>query len=312
MTMIKVHHGYENIAIANPVVTLGIFDGVHKGHRAIIAKLVGKAKEMGGESVIITFEPHPRQILSGEAETFSFLTSFEEKRDMLGECGIDNIVVIKFDRKFSSIDACDFVERILIGKTGARYLIVGFNHHFGKSGQGDFETVRRCASNYGLPVERVEPLIIDGREVSSSNIRNALAAGRLEEANELLGYSYFMNGKIVPGRQIGREIGYPTANIKPDFDQKLIPKDGVYAVKVTVSGKRYPGVMSIGFNPTVEESPLKRTIEVNIIGFDREIYGSAVCVEFRYRLRDELKFNTLEELARQIGIDREMALKLLS
>jgi riboflavin kinase/FMN adenylyltransferase len=310
LTMI-IHQGYENLHFKNPVVTLGIFDGVHRGHRMVIDSLVSRAKELNGESVIITFYPHPRQVLSENKEELFFLTSLEEKTMLIEKTGVDHLVIIQFDRNFSNRESCEFVKDVLIGKIGTKHLIVGFNHHFGKRGEGDFDTIKKCAESLDFNVEKVRALNSDSVIISSSAIRNALINGRLGDANELLGYHYFMNGSIVKGKELGRKIGFPTANIKPDYSNKLIPKDGVYAVKVEHGGKEYSGVMSIGMNPTVNMDPRLRTIEVNIFNFDMEIYGEKVCIVFMYRLRDEKKFANLKDLAAQIELDKSKAIQLL-
>jgi riboflavin kinase / FMN adenylyltransferase len=307
-----IHQGYENLQLKNPVVTLGIFDGVHRGHRTVIDTLVSRAREVNGESVIITFYPHPRQVLSDNKKALYFLTSLDEKIILLESCGVDHLVVIGFDRDFSNREACEFVKEVLIGKIGTRHLIVGFNHHFGRQGEGTFETIKKCAESFNLIVEKIRALNTDSGIVSSSAIRDALLEGNLDAANELLGYHYFMNGTVVKGKELGRKIGYPTANIKPDYENKLIPKNGVYAVEIKLEERIYRGVMSIGLNPTINEKPRERTIEANIFDFDREIYGAKVCVIFRFRLRDEIKFNSLSELADQIELDKKKAIGLMS
>jgi len=307
-----IHQGYENLNFRNPVVTLGIFDGVHRGHRTVIDTLVGRAKEVNGESVIITFYPHPRQVLSGDNTKLEFLTSLEEKIILLEKSGINHVVIIGFDRDFSNREACEFVREVLIEKIRTKHLIVGFNHHFGRKREGDFEAIRKCAESYNFKVEQIRALNSESGIISSSAIRNALLAGNLEEANDLLGYSYFMNGTVVGGKKLGRRIGYPTANIIPDYHNKLIPKDGVYAVEIWIKEERYSGMMSIGLNPTVNENPDIRTIEANIFDFDMDIYGARVCVVFRYRLRDEMKFENISLLARQIELDKKRAIRHLS
>jgi riboflavin kinase/FMN adenylyltransferase len=307
-----IHQGYENLHFRNPVVTLGIFDGVHRGHRTVIDTLVSRAKEVNGESIVITFYPHPRQVLSDNKGKLEFLTSLEEKIILLERSGINHLIIIQFDRDFSNREACEFVREVLIEKIGTKHLIVGFNHHFGRQGEGDFNAIKKCAESYDFNVEQIRALNSDSGIISSSAIRNALAEGKLEEANNLLGYSYFMNGTIVGGKRLGTKIGYPTANIKPDYLNKLIPKDGVYAVEISFNGEKYAGMMSIGLNPTVNEDTDVRTIEANIFDFDQDIYGAEICVIFRYRLRDEMKFENIGLLVRQIELDKKKTLELLS
>ena len=307
----QVHKGYENLNLNNPVVTLGTFDGVHKGHKVVLERLLLRAKEEGGESVVISFYPHPRQVLQNEGRQFSLLTSFEEKKALLQESGVDHLVIIEFDHDFSNKSACNFVEEILINKLRTRHLIVGFNNHFGKRGEGNFETIRECAADHDIFLEQVEAFKSDHGIISSSTIRKALLDGELKWANDSLGYDYSILGTVVGGRKLGRELGYPTANIKPSDQSKLLPRDGVYAVELCIGTDKYYGVLSIGLNPTVNNGPGPRSIEVHIFGFDRNIYGKEIRVVFRFRLRDEIYFDTLEELKQQIETDRQEAIQLL-
>jgi riboflavin kinase/FMN adenylyltransferase len=305
-----IHKGYENLNILNPVVTLGIFDGVHRGHKTLIASLIRKARSVKGESVIITFYPHPRLVLSENKASLVFLTSLEEKISLLEKEGVDQLIIIPFDHELSNKESCDFIKEVLVKKIGTKFLIAGFNNHFGKKGEDDFDTIRRCAESFEIVVEQVKALETDKGIVSSSLIREALLKGELEEANRLLGYDYFINGTIIEGRHLGKEIGFPTANIDPDYKNKLVPKDGVYAVDVIIEGFKHQGMLSIGSNPTVNNDPRKKTIEVNIFGFEKDIYNSEICVVFRYRLRDEIKFNSIDLLADQLEADKKMALKV--
>ena len=306
-----IHEGYENLNIINPVVTLGIFDGVHLGHKALITSLLSRARSVKGESVIITFYPHPRAVLSDDNTRLAFLTSQGEKIYLLEKERVDHLVIVPFDYDLSNKEACEFIEEVLVKKIGTKYLIAGFNHHFGRKSENNFDTIRRCAESFKIVVERVKALDTDNGIVSSSLIREALLNGELEEANKLLGYDYFINGTIIEGRHLGRGIGFPTANINPDYKNKLIPKDGVYAVEILIEGIKHPGMLSIGSNPTVNDDPENRTIEVNIFGFEREIYGSKICVVFRRRLRDEIRFENISLLAEQLELDKKMALQYL-
>ena len=302
--IMQVHKGYEDLDLKNPVVTLGVFDGVHRGHRTVIDRLLLRARQLGGESIVISFFPHPRQVLKRKADNFGLLTSLEET-------GIDHLVIIEFNRDFSNKTACSFVEDILLKKIGTRNLIVGFNNHFGKRGEGNFETIRSCAEDHDFYLEQVEALNSEFGIISSSAIRKALMSGELEKANHQLGYDYFLHGSVIRGRKLGRELGYPTANIMLADKNKLLPKDGVYAVELLIEDEKYKGVLSIGLNPTVNSGPAPRSIEVHIFGFNRDIYGKELCIIFRFRLRDELYFDTLEGLKVQIEEDRIEAIKLL-
>lgn len=306
-----IHEGYENLMFTNPVVTLGIFDGVHSGHRALLNLLVKRALKIKGESVVITFHPHPRLVLEKETEETFFLSTLDEKKLLMEKAGVEHLVIIRFTKQFSRILASDFIEEILINKIGTRYLIIGHDHHLGYQGEGNYDTIVKCASNLGFKVEQVEGFRTGEETISSSLIREALLKGRLDEANQWLGYYYSLKGKVIEGRKIGRELGFPTANIKPDDKYKLLPLDGVYAVDIQTDSKKLPGMLSIGKNPTVNKTTGSRSIEVNIFNFKSDIYGKEIEIIFRYRLRDEIKFENTDQLARQMGIDKERAMKLL-
>jgi riboflavin kinase/FMN adenylyltransferase len=306
-----IHQGYRNLNFVNPVVTMGIFDGVHLGHRFLLDCLVSRAGEVSGEAVVITFQPHPRLVLGGDTEGLSFLSTMEEKKLFLEKNGIDHLVVIRFTRSFSRIKAYDFVEKILVGEIGTRYLIIGHDHHFGHQGEGDYNTIENCAVSSGFMVEQVEGFKTSEGTISSSMIREALLQGKIEEANKWLGYSYSLPGEVVAGKKIGRKIGYPTANIKPVDKFKLIPGNGVYAVEAQIDNRNWLGMLSIGKNPTVNKTSAERSIEVNIFNFSDNIYDKKIKIMFRYRLRDEKKFNSTAELARQMEKDRERAIRML-
>jgi riboflavin kinase/FMN adenylyltransferase len=307
-----IHEGYENLNLVTPVVTLGIFDGVHRGHRALLDCLVSCAREAKGESVVITFSPHPRLVLEQNRVNLSFLTTMDEKKVLLENANVDHLIIIEFNTMFSKIQACEFIKEVLVEKIGTKHLIIGYNHHFGRSGEGDFNTIKQCAESLDFKVEQVQGFHTEEGAISSSSIREALLKGRLDEANRWLGYSYSMSGTIVEGRKIGRSIGFPTANIKPDYQYKLIPGNGVYAVEVQLDGIRHPGMLSIGSNPTVNNDSRARSIEVHILDFNENIYGRAISVIFRKRLRDEIKFDNTEQLAEQMKLDKQQVLLLLT
>jgi len=307
-----IHDGYKDIKLISPVVTLGIFDGVHRGHQDLLGHLVSRAKEINGESVVITFDPHPRLVLDKNRNELSFLTTMDEKKTLLGNAGIDHVIIIRFTPEFSRMNACDFVKEVLVQKIGTSYLVVGYDHHFGKDGGGNFDTIKECAASFGFSVEQVQGLKTEEGAISSSIIRDALLKGKLDDANRLLGYNYSLRGSIVKGRRIGRMLGFPTANIKPDYQYKLIPGDGVYAVGVQIDRFWLKGMLSIGKNPTVSSASGSRSIEVNIFDFEKDIYGKEIKVVFRSRLRDEIKFDSIEQLARQMELDREHATRLLT
>lgn len=307
-----IHEGYEDLKLKSPIVTMGIFDGVHLGHKKLLSYLRSKASETGSETAVITFSPHPRLVLEKNDPVLSFLTTFDEKKALLAKEKIDHLIVIEFTRRFGNIHACDFVKDILIKKIGAAKLIVGHDHHFGRKGEGDYATIKKCTEEFGFNVEQVKGFRSDGKPVSASGIREALLSGNLEQANKWLGYDYTVSGTIVGGRMIGRTIGYPTANIQPDSVHKLIPANGVYAVEVRTGKGNYPGMLSIGTNPTVNIDPRIRSIEVHILNFSDNIYGQNISVVFRKWLREEKKFDNLEQLTIQMDRDKQDTLRHLS
>lgn len=308
----EIHRGCENLDLRKPVVTLGIFDGVHRGHRVLLDTVVNRSIETGGDSVVITFDPHPRLVVENNKAKLSFLSSMEEKIALLEKAHIGHLIIMRFTKAFSRIRACDFVMNVLSDKVKTRHLIIGHDHHFGYQGEGNFETVNDCAASMGFVVEQVPGLRSGKGAISSSLIRDALLNGDLDNANKWLGYCYPIRGQVVTGKGIGRKLGFPTANIKPDYRYKLIPSDGVYAVDIKVEGEIKPGMLSIGSNPTVNRNPQKRFIEVNIFNFEEDIYGHEIEIALRYRLRNEIRFKNFEQLATQMEHDREMAMKLLT
>ncbi len=307
----EIHEGYEGLDLGKPVVTLGIFDGVHRGHRVLLDTLVNRAAASGGDSVVITFDPHPRLVIEKNRTRLSFLSTMDEKKALLEKAHVGHLVIIRFTVAFSRMKACDFVERILAGKVKTEHLIMGHDHHFGYRGEGSFKTVTDCAASLGFVVEQVPGLRSREGAISSSLIREALLKGDLDNANKWLGYCYSLKGQVIAGKKIGRKLGFPTANIRTDYRYKLIPADGVYAVDINVDEQTRPGMLSIGTNPTINRTTGKRSIEVNIFDFEKDIYGLEIEVLFRYRLRNEIRFDSVEQLIRQMKQDREVAMKLL-
>ncbi|NMC38717.1 MAG: bifunctional riboflavin kinase/FAD synthetase [Bacteroidales bacterium] len=307
-----VHSGLEKLNLNNPVVTLGIFDGVHKGHRALLDYLIGCARERQGESVVVTFNTHPRLILAENKRGISFLSTPDEKKRLFAETGLDHLIILRFDRSLAEMEACDFVEKVLVKKIGTKHLIIGYDHHFGKSRQGDFNSVSECAEKFGFGVEQITRVNSENGIVSSTVIREALLDGNPRIAAKMLGYDYSLSGTIVRGKRIGRDIGFPTANIKPADKYKLVPGNGVYAVKVAIDDHTFMGMLSIGSNPTVNKIPDIRSIEVNIFDFEGDLYDREIRVFFIERLRDEIRFDNLAKLAEQMKIDRLVAVRILS
>lgn len=307
----KIHNGFQKLNLTRPVVTVGIFDGVHHGHMAIINRVVTCTAETGGESVVITFEPHPRMVLDKKPAGFSFLSTMDEKKELLAGAGIDHLIVIRFTSGFSRMSAREFVKNILSLHLGTKHMIIGHDHRFGYRGDSDFFRIREYAGEYGIIVEQIEGVRSDGDVISSSRIRNALLSGRLDEANRWLGYNYSLKGKVVKGKGLGRSLGFPTANIEPGDKLKLVPANGVYAVEIVTEGLTRPGMLSIGTNPTVNRDVSLRSVEVHIFDFDREIYGNELEIIFRHRLRDEIRFENTGQLVRQMRTDMDNTLKIL-
>ncbi len=307
----KVHFNLDKINLKKPVITIGIFDGVHSGHRQIIHELTNIAQEVEGESVLITFWPHPRMVLNNSGIDLKFLTTIEEKETLLGQTDIDHLIILPFTYELAQQSACEFVEKTLVNKFNVKFLIVGFNHHFGKDRKGDFETVKVCAEKFKFQALQMQPKLINGEKVSSTLIREALWSGQIRRANLFLGYEYFVNGTIVGGKRIGRQIGFPTANITPKENHKLIPSDGVYAVKLIISQTRYLGMLNIGIRPTINSKKVSKTIEVNIFNFSQDIYGQDVNLIFIDRIRDEIKFKDVDSLIAQLKKDKVIAQEIL-
>ncbi len=309
---LKTWNSIEGFNVVKPVITIGIFDGLHQGHRFLISELKQKAKALGGETVIVTLWPHPRIVLQKDPDSLRYLSSIAEKKVLMEKAGVDNLVILPFTREFAELDSCSFVKEYLVDRMHMQQLVVGYNHKFGKNREGDFESLKGCAEQYGFGIERMESRSLGGVKLSSSLIRELLTSGNLDLANEYLGYDYFLHGQVVGGNRIGRKIGFPTANIQPDDPHKLIPRDGVYAVHLEINGKMHPGMLNIGFRPTIESGMSIRTVEVNLFDFQEDIYNEEVYLHFRKRIRDEKKFSGIDQLREQLVIDREVARGLLS
>lgn len=300
----------ENIANNTGIVlTLGFFDGVHQGHKTLISTTIAKAKALGLQSAVMTFWPHPRLVLGKDPGNLFFLTTLPEKSELIAKLGVDFFIVQEFNETLAAMEAEEFV-RFLAEDYKVRHFVVGKNHRFGKMAKGDFMLLEQLAPKYSYTVEAFEPIQESSQNISSTNIRNALTDGELDHANNMLGYPYLLAGTIETGRQLGRTIGFPTANIKPNDHLKLVPAHGVYAVLLHVDGKVEKGMMNIGIRPTVDNS-LARTIEVHIINFNADIYNHRIEVAFVKKLRDEIKFPSIEHLKTQLQVDRNHAIEVL-
>ena len=292
------------------MVTIGTFDGVHQGHRQIIDRLNKAKQETGGESFIFTFHPHPRQVLFPDQTDLKLLTLTPEKLALLEQAGIDHVLVYPFTKDFSHLSAHAYIKDILVDAIGVKKLIIGYDHHFGNKREGTIETLKAYANDYHFSVEEIPAHEIDHINVSSTKIRKALEEGDIKTANTFLGYNYFISGKVIDGKKLGRTIGYPTANIFIEDTAKLVPKIGVYAATVLVEGVSYKGMMNIGYNPTTDSDNKIKT-ELHIFNFDSNIYGCNLTLQIKARLRDEEKFASVDELKKQLDADKEHALSVL-
>ncbi len=300
----------EFTALPYAVVTQGTFDGVHLGHQKILKQLRSIADQEDGETVLLTFFPHPRLVLQPEDNTLKLLESLEEKVEHLEQQGIDHVLILPFTREFSRMDAEDFVRDILVNAIGTKVMVVGYDHRFGRNREGNFQELQRLSETYDFRVEEIAARDIDEVTVSSTKIRKALLSGDLETANAFLGYPYRVKGEVVTGHKKGKRIGFPTANIRVDDEYKLIPGDGVYAVEADVDGERFKGMANIGNQPTFQDR--NHAFEVHLFHFSRDIYGARIEVIFRHRLRDEMKFESVEALRSQLEKDKFAALDKLS
>jgi riboflavin kinase / FMN adenylyltransferase len=294
----------------NSIVTLGTFDGIHLGHRQIIETVVKKAKETSGRSFLITFDPHPRKIVSSD-NRLQLLNTMQEKLEILSSIGIENLFIINFTKEFSQQAPDEFILKYMVKGTGIKEAVIGYDHHFGKGRGGDIESLKEIGNNYNFDVTVVPGYEIDGEIVSSSKIRKALLQGDILTANKMLGRYFSFTGKVVHGDKRGRELGFPTANLEIGNQDKLLPQIGIYAVECVINNNKYYGLLNIGSRPTFHVSG-DVIPEVHIFDFDRKIYDEYVKVNMVQRIRDEQKFSSAEELIRQMYRDKEVGLEILS
>lgn len=290
----------------SPVLTTGTFDGVHIGHKKILQRLNDIAAESEGESVLFTFHPHPRLVLFPDHTDLKLLNTQAEKIALLETSGIDHLIIFPFTREFSRMTSVEFIRDILVNQIHIRHLVIGYDHHFGRNREGSIENLRELGPLYDFSVEEIPAETVNEINVSSTKIRHALAEGDMKTVFHFLGYHYPLSGIVISGKKIGRDIGFPTANIKVTDPNKLIPGDGVYAVKVKVLNQEYSGMLNIGMKPTVNEnqSP-ERSLEVHVFDFDEEIYNKTIQLEFIDKIREEQKFADLEALKAQLLRDKE-------
>ncbi len=337
-TFMQVHQNIEQLpSFRNAVITIGTFDGVHMGHRQIIDKLKSEAKVVNGETVIITFHPHPRKVISSTILGIRLINTLAEKIELLEQLGIDHLVVVPFTDAFANQPAEEYVKNFLIRRFHPHTIIIGYDHRFGKERKGDYLLLEKMANEFNFILKEIPKHVLDEISISSTKIREALLAGKIEIADKLLGYEFFFSGTIVHGNKLGRKLGYPTANLKIEEEEKISPGNGIYAVYAEIGSQKsrvrdsnkedisesgtfshsplptphslLKGMMSIGFRPTVDGK--QRVIEVNLFDFDKEIYDQQLKVYVKKYLREEIKFESLEELVKQIDQDKIESLKVL-
>lgn len=294
----------------NAVVTVGSFDGLHLGHIKILNKVNELAKVSGGSSTVVTFEPHPRFVLSHNYD-MKILTSLDEKKEIFEKEGIDNLMVINFTKEFSHLTSDEFIKKFIVQKIGASHMVIGHDHKFGKDRLGDEQKLRDVGRNYNFDVTAVAPENLNDEIISSTKVRRALVEGDVEKACRLLGRKYLISGEIVLGAQRGRVLGFPTANTKLFEDKKAIPANGVYVVDCFLDDKKYYGIMNIGYRPTFENKH-ELVLETHILNFSGDIYGKTLKIEFIKRLRDEKKFESRDALIHQIEYDKNVAQRIIN
>ena len=294
----------------NAVITIGTFDGVHRGHQQLIDSIKKLSADKNGESVLITFEPHPRSVVFPQDQSLRILSTLDEKIDLLRAFDIDHLVVVPFTKEFSLMSARDYVEKFLIEKFHPAVIVIGYNHQFGHHRDGNIELLRKLAPDFHFDVKEIPKQLVDDIEVSSTRIRIALTEGDVSTASHLLGHSYSIEGIVEKGNQLGRRLGFPTANIRIENKYKLIPADGIYAAQCFLNEQKLDGIMSIGMRPTVDGR--SRTQEVYLFNFNEDIYGQKIKAALIEWIRDEIKFPTLDELVEAMKKDVVAAGKILS
>lgn len=293
----------------HPVLTIGSFDGVHSGHRRIFSTLLNVARNMGGEPVVLTFSSHPKKILTPDTPP-KILTTANEKINAIAACDIHNIVMLDFTKELAEMHAIDFLNDIVFKKLGVIDIVVGYDHAFGKNREGNYDFLRKLSKERGFGITRADHKDFESRPISSTWIRAEIEDGNIGLANKLLGRRYTISGTVSRGDGRGRKLNFPTANIVPEDSDKIIPKDGVYAVTVSIDGKPFKGMLNIGTNPTFAKT--ERTIEVNIFDFSSDIYDRVIELELYHRTRDEIKFASAQDLIKQLEIDKQTTLKILN
>ncbi len=308
--MLTIQHT-KNFRIEKPsIVTIGTFDGVHLGHQKILNRLIELKQKLNLTTVVLTFHPHPRKVLFPNQTDLKLITLVDEKLELLKKNNIDVTVVYPFDIAFSQLEAEEYIETILVKQLNVSHLVIGYDHKFGKNREGTIDTLKHFATKYNFTVEEISAKDIDSINISSSKIRHAIDEGHIELATDFLGHHFFINAQVVKGKQLGNTIGFPTANLKLDDADKLIPKIGVYFVEIVFENTNYFGMMNVGTNPTITDD-LSVKLEVNIFDFNKTIYNKRIKIKFVKRIRDEQKFNNLNELIEQLHLDKQTCLKII-
>ena len=302
----NIYKGFDDYSCDRAAcVTTGTFDGVHVGHKMLLQKLAKHASQSNLESVLVTFDPHPRKVLFPEQEGLSLINTLDEKLELLESVGLDSVIVQPFTIEFSRTTALHYVRDLLVSKVGMKKLVIGYDQQFGKNREGSIENLKEMAPVYDFEVDEIPVQVVDDANVSSTKIRYALTDGNVKEANAYLGYAFFVSGKVVSGEGRGKGLGFPTANLQVAED-KVIPKNGVYAVDIVMTGNQMKGVVNIGNKPTFGDQ-LTSTIEVHILDFDDDLYSKQMRVVFKDRIRDEIRFDSSDLLRAQIAKDARLA-----
>jgi len=308
----KVFEGIENFGgISAPVLTIGTFDGVHVGHQHIIRQMNNEADKIGGQSTLLTFHPHPRGVINPNENEFKLILTLEEKLEKLASVGMQNVIIHPFDRTFSSPSAQSFIEQILINKINAYHLFIGYDHRFGNSREGDIDLLKTYSKQKKFKLTEISAVEVNQINVSSTKIRKALISGDITYTNTLLNGLYCVSGIVEPGMKMGRTLNFPTANIGKIDKSKLLPKNGVYAGKITFDNQIHNAIFNLGIRPTVQSIDNQPKLEAHLINFNGDLYGKSVCVFFQHRLRDERKFSSVTALKNQIRLDENLARTLL-
>ena len=306
----EIHKGLDSFEkLSKAVITTGTFDGVHLGHQKLLNTLIKVGKQTESETVIVTFFPHPRIVLFPEQE-LKLINTMDENIAMFKSFGINHLIFQNFDQKFSRITSLEYTRNILLQKIGLKDLIIGYNHHFGRNREGSIENLNEFSDLYDFNIHEVGPHRLEGKEISSTKIRNALNGGHIDLANQYLGYSFKLSGIVEQGNRVGTNIGFPTANVRIENSNKIVPKDGVYAVKVHCLKNCFLGMLNIGFKPTFNTN--HKSIEVHIFDFSKNIYNEKITIEFIKRIRNEKKFPTVDQLKSQLVMDKITVLNIFN